>query len=234
MESRAVNVRACVGLCVAAAACTAVTPSPSAVTTPVAVTAPVSADSIANANVVLIPAGYGTLRQDDIAITINPGGTNTSANVVVTAIPLDESVIRVLAPDSYRTLHAVLEGSRRTIEQRARFHNVRNPRVWYVRFYGVTPQAQFVPTDFTVTSGGRDYRPFDVIPLTPGFGTQQVQPRTQQTGLLLFEEGVDVTQPIVVAMGNDRNTDWNVGAGGILTKIETERANIRARAPVRP
>jgi hypothetical protein len=42
----------------------------------------------------LVPPNFGTMRQDDISLVLQPVG------VRVTAIPLDESVIRVLAPDS--------------------------------------------------------------------------------------------------------------------------------------
>lgn len=176
----------------------------------------------------LVPPNLGTLRQDDISIVLQPEG------VRVTAIPLDEAVIRTLAPDSYRTLHAIVEGKRQQILQRAQVHNIRNPRVWYVRFYGLAPNARFVPTDVTVTSGGRDYRPFDVVPITPGFGTERLQPRETQAGLLLFDEGVDVTQPLVVTMGGERNVDWSNDAttAAILNKLDAERASIRARAGV--
>lgn len=173
----------------------------------------------------LIPAGLGTVRQDSISIVLQPEG------VRVTAIPLDESVIRVLASDSYRYLHATLESKRAQISQRATVRGIRDPRVWFVRFYGLAPDARFVPTDFTVTSGGREYRPFDVIPLSPGFGTQRLQPREQQTALLLFEEGLDVSQPLVVTMGSQRNTDWETI---LLRTIDPERAAIRARAASRP
>jgi hypothetical protein len=173
----------------------------------------------------LLPAGLGTVRQDSISIVLQPEG------VRVTAIPLDESVIRVLASDSYRSLHAVLESKRQLIMQRATVRGIREPRVWYVRFYGLAPDARFVPTDFTVTSGGREYRPFDVIPLTPGFGTQRLQPREQQTALLLFEDGLDVSQTLVVTMGSQRNTEWEAI---LLRTIDPERAAIRARAASHP
>jgi hypothetical protein len=173
----------------------------------------------------LVPANYGTMRQDDISIILQPTG------VRVTAIPLDESVIRVLAPDSYRSLRAILEGNRQQILQRAQLRGIRDPRVWYLTFYGLAPNARFVPTDLTVTSGGREYRPFDVIPITGGFATQRLQPRDMQRGLVLFEEGLDVNQPLVVSMGAERNTQWsNESSDLILGKIELERANIRARA----
>jgi hypothetical protein len=178
-----------------------------------------------SASSTLVAAGLGTVRQDSISIVLQPEG------VRVTAIPLDESVIRVLAPDSYRSLHAVLESKRQQITQRATLRGIREPRVWYVRFYGLAADARFVPTDFTVTSGGREYRPFDVIPLTPGFGTQRLQPREQQTALLLFEDGLDVSQTLVVTMGSQRNTDWEAI---LLRTIDPERAAIRARAASRP
>lgn len=177
----------------------------------------------------LVPAGFGTLKQDEIAIVLQPSG------VRVTAIPLDESVIRVLAPDSYRTLHNTLESKRPQVLQRAASHNIRDPRVWYVTFTGLVPDARFVPTDITVTSGGRDYRPLEVIGLSPGFAEQRLQPRQTEKGLLIFDEALDVTQPITVTIGSERNTDWsNDRSDSILSKIESERAQIRARASGRP
>ena len=174
----------------------------------------------------LIPPMLGTLKQDEVSIILQPEG------VRVTAIPLDESIIRTLAPDSYRTLHGQYESHRTLIVQRGQLRGIREPHAWYVGFYGLAPNARFVPTDFTVTAGGREYRPFDVIPITSGFGTQRLQPRESQYGLLLFEEGVDPNQPLVVTMGAERNRDWSndPATGSILTKIEAERANIRARA----
>jgi hypothetical protein len=169
----------------------------------------------------LIPPNLGSLRQDDISIILQPTG------IRATALPLDESVIRTLAPDSYRSLRGLLESRRAAIAQRAQMRGVRDPRVWYLTFYGLTPNARFVPTDLTITAGGRDYRPFDILPISDGFGAQRVQPREQQSGLLLFEEGVEVNQPLVVTMGSERNTQWS--SEGILGRIEAERARIRAR-----
>ena len=177
----------------------------------------------------LVPAGFGTLKQEDISIVLDPEG------VRVAAIPLDESVIRLLAPDSYRSLRSLLETKRQTIAQRAAMRGIREPRVWRVRFDGRAPDARFVPTDLTVTSGGREYRPVDVIGITPGFGEQRLQPRDSQTGLLMFEEGLDVSQPLIVTMGSERNVDWDWnGNAGILRRLDTERASIRARAASRP
>ena len=173
----------------------------------------------------LVPANYGTLRQEDVAIALQQN------NVRVTAIPLDENVIRTLAPDSYRALHATLETKRQQIMQRASLRGIHEPRVWYVVFTGLVPDARFIPTDITVTSGGREYRPIDVIGLSNGFSEQRLQPRETQKGLLVFDESLDVGQPIVVIMGSERNTDWSTDrSDSILSRIEAERAQIRARA----
>lgn len=186
----------------------------------------VSRDS---ASSTLIPANLGTLHQDDIAITIQQSA------VRITAIPLDEAVIRTLAPDSYRALHATLESRRQQVMQRASTRGIREPRVWYITFTGLSPDARFVPTDVTVTSGGREFRPVDVVPLTSGFSEQRVQPRETQRGLLIFDEALDVSQPIVVTIGPDRNTDWSTDrSDAILSRIEAERAQVRARASARP
>ena len=190
------------------------------------VPARVSRDSSASA---LIPPNLGTLHQEDIAITIQQSA------VRITAIPLDETVIRTLAPDSYRALRATLENRRQQITQRASIRGIRDPRIWYVTFTGLVPDARFVPTDITVTSGGREFRPVDVVPLTPGFSEQRVQPRETQRGLLIFEEALDVSQPIVVTIGADRNTEWSTDrSDSILSRIGAERAQIRARATARP
>lgn len=195
--------------------------------TPAATTGPspalpparVTADSTAST---LVPVNLGSLRQDDIAIVLQPTG------VRVSALPLDESIIRTLAPDSYRSLRGIVESKRLPISQRGQVRGQRDPRVWYLSFYGLTPNARFIPTDITVSSGGRDYHPFDVIPISDGFGSQRVNPRETQSGLLLFDEAVDPNQPLVVSMGTERNTQWS--NEGTLKLIEAERNRIRARA----
>src|SRR5262249_14978332 len=146
--------------------------------------------------------------------------------VRVTTFPLDESIIRTLAPDSYRAMHANVESRAAQIRQRASMHGERAPSVWFVRVYGLAPDARYDPTDVTVTVGRRDLRHLDVIQVSGDFGTQRLQPRETQTGLLLFDGSVDVTQPMVVRMGAEQNTDWD----SILRKIDAERAAVRARA----
>src|SRR5687768_382416 len=80
----------------------------------------------------LLPAGHGTLRQD--AISLRLGQLDA---LQLRATPLDESVIRLLSPDSYRALAELKRSKAATIAQVARRNGVRDPSVWYVSFFTV-------------------------------------------------------------------------------------------------
>ena len=168
----------------------------------------------------IIPPGYGTLRQEDITVKIS------LSDVEVWLVPLDESVIRVLSPDSYRQLRGLVESQRDRITRLASVHGLRSPSLWYVRFFGLAPEAQFNPTDVTIMASGRDFRPIEILPLTTGFGAQRLRAREMQGGLYLFDDAVDVSQPITVSMGPVRSDRWS----DILRTVERERAVIRSRA----
>src|SRR5438046_9757364 len=67
---------------------------------------PIGEDTTGRASV---PVGYGTLRQDDIAIRMELPG------LIVRAIPLEENLIRLLTPDSYRALRELQESNKQAI-----------------------------------------------------------------------------------------------------------------------
>jgi hypothetical protein len=179
--------------------------------------APISDDTVGRANV---PVGFGTLRQDDIAIRIEMPG------LIVRAIPLDENLIRLLTPDSYRALRDLQESNKQAIAAVTRRTGGRAPDLWYVSFYGVEPDVHFSPMELVITSSGRDFRPLELVPLSSGFGEQRLKQRETQSALYLFDEEIDLDQPLTVAFQNVRNDDWEQ----ILTRVERERALVRARA----
>ena len=87
-----------IAICAAMMAC-ASGAAPGAATVDVGSTSPPIADAARDSiGTGMIPAGYGSLKQDDISVRLQIGG------LLVRATPLEESVIRVLAPDSYRSL----------------------------------------------------------------------------------------------------------------------------------
>jgi hypothetical protein len=166
-----------------------------------------------------VPAGYGSLRQDDIAIRLEPQG------LIVRAIPLDESIIRLLTPDSYRALRDLEESNRRTIDAVARRSGGRRPDLWYVSFYGLQQDARFSPMELVITSSGQDFRPIDVIPLSTGFGEQRLSQRETQSAVYLYSGDIDLDHPLTVTFQGERNVIWEQ----LLQRIERERALIRAR-----
>jgi hypothetical protein len=179
--------------------------------------APISDDTIGRAN---IPVGYGTLRQDDIAIRLELQG------LIVRAIPLDETLIRLLTPDSYRALRDLQESNKQSIAAVTRRTGGRAPDLWYVSFFGVEPDVHFSPMELVITSSGRDFRALEVLPLSSGFGEQRLKQRETQSAIYLFEDAIDLDQPLTVTFQNVRNEDWEQ----ILTRVERERALVRARA----
>ena len=179
--------------------------------------APVSDDTTGRASV---PVGFGTLRQDEIAIRLEMPG------LIVRAIPLDENLIRLLTPDSYRALRELQESNKQAIAAVTRRTGGRPPDLWYVSFYGVEPDVHFSPMELVITSSGRDFRALEVLPLSSGFGEQRLKQRETQSAIYLFDEAIDLDQPLTVTFQNVRDDSWEQ----ILTRVERERALVRARA----
>lgn len=171
----------------------------------------------------MVPAGFGTLRQDDIAVRVRLVG-----GVTVRLIPLDEALIRLLSPDSYRTLHGLRVSQQTALDSVAQRFRYPRYSVWYVSFFGVEQgEARFSPFEVVVFNAGRDFRPLDVLPLTPGFGEQRLRQRETQSALYVFDGQLDVNQPLEVAVETTRDASW---AGAVLPRVERERALVRSRA----
>ncbi|HEX6942964.1 MAG TPA: hypothetical protein VF128_08540 [Gemmatimonadaceae bacterium] len=172
----------------------------------------------------LVPAGYGSLKQDDIAIRVARGGLQ------VQAIPLDETIIRVLSPDSYRALRELLASRKPSLDSLARRTGLGGFSVWLVRFHGLEQgETPFSPMEFIVTSVGQDFRPIEVMPVTPGFGQQRLRQREVQQALYAFDPQVNVNQPLTVQYETSRNSEWPL----ILSRIERERVLVRSRAGIK-
>lgn len=173
----------------------------------------------------VIPAGFGSLRRDDIAISVQNLGLN------VTAIPLDENVIRTLAPDSYQMLHALRESKARQLDSVRSNMGLPSVQAWYVSFSNLQQgEARFDPYDFLVRTAGRDFRALQVFGIAPGFGSGRLAQRATQSAIYAFDPQVDPGQPITVTIGTQENATW----GDALQKIELERARVWSRANAKP
>ena len=169
-----------------------------------------------------VPAGFGSLRQDDIALRLSPG------NLQVRAVPLDERFLRLLSPDSYRSLRELPVGKQRAID--AVKERVRMPSysIWYVSFFALEQgETRFSPNEFIISNVGRDFRPLDILPLSTGFGEYRLKQRETQSALFIFDGQLDINQPLTAQMeGVQSTTNWN----DVLQRIERERALVRSRA----
>lgn len=172
-----------------------------------------------------LPAGFGTLRQDDIAVRVQFNALQ------VRVLPLDETVIRTLSPDSYRALHELRESKRALVDAVLKRTGMPGASLWYVQFFNAEQgEARFSPLEVVINSAGRDFRALDVFALTPGFGEQRLVQREVQAGLYVFDPSVDVNQPLVITFETRRSDAW----GTLLKRVDRERSLIRSRAAAKP
>jgi hypothetical protein len=149
--------------------------------------------------------------------------------VLVRAIPLHESVIRVLSPDSYRALHDLVASRQSELTERAARYGVREPSLWYFSYFGIQPDARFSPDEVVINSSGRVFRPLAIVPLSPGFGEQRLEQRGVQTAIYVFDDGIDVNLPLTVTVQGIQSASWESN----MRRIERERALVRSRAAAR-
>ncbi len=172
-----------------------------------------------------LPAGFGSLRQDDIAVRVQFNALQ------VRVLPLDESVIRTLSPDSYRALHELGLSKKAQVDGLLRRTGMPGASLWYVQFFNQEQgEARFSPLELVITSAGRDFRALEVFALTPGFGEQRLRQREVQAALYVFDPAVDVNQPLEVAFETQRSMAWE----SLLKRVEQERARIRSRTAAKP
>ena len=169
-----------------------------------------------------VPPGFGTLRQDDIAIRLAlPGGLQ------VRAMPLDESYIRLLSPDSYRAMRELIASKQTEIDRLQ--ERVRLPAyaLWLVNFFAQEQgETRFSPMEIVIRNGGLDFRPLDAFGLTPGFGEYRLRQRETQSALFVFDGQVNPNQPLSIIVETAESSGWQT----VLQRVERERALIRSRA----
>lgn len=174
----------------------------------------------------LPPAGYGTLRQDQVGVRLVTG------SVAVRVIPLDERVIRLLAVDAYQSLHSLAANRADDIVRAAGTAGHDSTSLFMVTWYGLQPQTQFAPDQLFVTSQGREYRPLGIVPLTSGFAESRIDQRQQAMGIYVFEAGIDVLRPFTVTYQDSSSDQWTQSLQ--LLDAERPRARARAQAAERP
>lgn len=170
---------------------------------------------VVNATDTLVEPGYGTLRQDEVTVSLRSGA------VLVKVTPLDEAVIRLLAPDTYDRLSSLRisrteEASRTTMGE---------PELFLVSFFSYEPDVSFQPEDLQIVYQSRLLRPALVIPLTTGWGRQRLDQQETQTAIYSFDAEIDFRQAFTVRYALQESDEWRQ----ILVRLENERGRIRSR-----
>jgi hypothetical protein len=166
------------------------------------------------------PAGFGTLRQDAISIGLR------TTEFEIQIIPLDERVIRLLSPDTYRSLHRLKTTRANELEDVASRYGLRQPKVFLVRFFGLQPSVRFEPEFLTITSQNRLFRVLEIIPMSPLWSGRQLNQRETATAVYVFEDGIRTLDPMTLSYSIASTDAW----GALLRNLERERASVIARA----
>ena len=90
-------------------------------------------------------------------------------------------------------------------------------------------ETRFSPLEIVIRNVGRDFRPLDVFPLTPGFGEYRLRQRDTQSALFAFDGQVDPNQPLSMIVETVESSGWQA----VLQRVERERALVRSRAAAR-
>jgi hypothetical protein len=167
----------------------------------------------------LPPAGFGTLNQDDIAVTLR------LEDLEIRVVPLDERILRLLAPDAYVSLSGILKTRAADIDSISRRNGVAVPGVLFVTFFARRAGARFDPQNLNLVIRNQLARPIGVVRYSANFNAQQLDVRQQATGLFLFEETLPVFEPFTISYGTASSDAWE----GKLTRIQRERARVTGR-----
>ncbi len=172
----------------------------------------------------LPPAGFGTLRQDDVAVRF------ATTNLQVRVLPLDERVIRLLATDTYAALHQLLAARAGDIDRMAAQHALRRPQLFLVTFFGLQPLSEFAPDEIVITSQNRLFRPVGILPISAQWGDLRLAQRETASAIYLMEEGIALSQPLLVAYGAVTSPQWEQS----VRALDVERSRVYSRAAAAP
>jgi hypothetical protein len=174
-----------------------------------------SPGSTSPASETLPPPGYGTLRQDEVTMQMMSGVLQ------IQVTPLDESVTRVTAPDTYERLSSMAAAHRGRAPDG-------NGMLFLVSFFSDQPGIRFVPEEVQLISRGIRMRPAAIMPVTPGWGQRRLQQRQTEMAVYAFSDAIDLEAELQLAYQLEQTSSW----AGIITRVQAERGRARARAGI--
>jgi hypothetical protein len=175
--------------------------------------APVAQDTVSK----IIPAGLGTLKQDEFTMGLR------SEALLIKVTPLEESIIRLAAPDTYNRLYSLRESRYRDAKARSASEA---PQLFLVSFFSYQPDVTFQPEDLQIEHQGRLLRASAILPLTPTWGKGRLSQQEIATAVYAFSEPVNYELPMTVRYGMYENGEWQ----RIISKLQIERGKVTGRS----
>lgn len=172
----------------------------------------------------LPPAGFGSLRQDNIAIRLS------TPTVALRALPLDERIIRLLAPDTYSSLVELRRSRAGEIASAARAAGADSVTVFVVTFFGIQPDTRFEPDQVYISSQNAFYRPIGIVPVSPRWSEGRLDQREQAVALYLFQPSIALLRPFVLYYADRSSDAWEA----TLRTLDAERSRVLVRAAAQP
>ncbi len=166
------------------------------------------------------PMGLGSLTQEQISISI------ANSQLTVRFEPLNERLLRLLAPDAYRALSGMIASRQAAIDSVSRMSGASQPGLMLVTVYGNVAEVRFEPTLIGVSMNSRRFDPVGIIPLDANFSRQQLQRQSVGMGLFIFSEELPVYSAMVFSYGSATAEGW----ASKISTFDRELARVSARA----
>mgnify|MGYP003503249915 FL=1 len=166
------------------------------------------------------PVGFGSLTQEQISISI------ANSQLTVRFEPLNERLLRLLAPDAYRALSGMIASRRAAIDSVSRMSGTSQPGLMLVTVYGNVAEVRFEPTLIGVSMNSRRLDPVGIIPLDANFSRQQLQRQTVGMGLFIFSEELPVYSAMAFSYGSATAEGW----ASKISTFDRELARVSSRA----
>lgn len=160
----------------------------------------------------VLPAGFGTLRQDDITVSMR------HETIQVRVTPLADWILPLTVPDTHRRLSATVA----RLDPGLRSGRVPVLVSLFTEMAGGVP---FEAGELTLVNRGRRYRPVSIQGLTSGWEQGRLDQGRPAQALYLFDASLDLEMDLVVEFGHTSTTAWN----GVIPRLQTERARVRGR-----
>ena len=162
-----------------------------------------------------LPGGLGTLRQDEVSVTLRRGGLQ------IRLTPLGESIVRLTAPDTFERLSALGRGHQEIFTERT---GAAVPfQLFLVSLFSEATEVAFDPDALTLVNRGLRYRPIEIQAVTPGWDARLLMPREPLLAAYAFSH--DLEQEVEVEYQEIRSRAWQ----DILPVIQREEERARSR-----